>query len=475
MKAIFRADASQSIGSGHIYRCLSLADMLHKTGWSCAFACTEETLTIVPALATRGYDILPPDADVPCDLLVIDHYELDASYETPARDWASRSVVIDDLADRAHDCDVLLDMTYGRSPRAYEGLTPDEATLLCGSTYALLRPEFAAHRAEALARRHSLQAPPCVLVSLGSTNLGNVTGRVLDGLSGFDRPVHVDVVMGSGAYAYEEVRQIADKNGYTLHTDTQDMARLMVSADIAIGAGGTSSWERCALGLPTLLIELADNQSLIADALDAQGAVFNLGRLEDFNPFHLQNTLRDLFETPSALAAMSAKAASICDGRGLERVHPALLADEIAKNGHTVRLRLMEARDEERLLLWQSEPETRRFARNPAIPSAEEHALWMTRTLEDAGALAYIILMDGLEAGHVRLNNRESHWEISILIDPAYHGMGVALAALNFLHRLHANKLIRAEVLPDNVGSLALFAKAGYKPLGNNWFQHENI
>lgn len=475
MKALFRCDASREIGSGHIYRCLTLADMLHAAGWECAFASSAETPAIVPALAARGYEILPPEQARPCDLLVVDHYGLDAAYEKTARLWAKRIVVIDDLADRPHDCDVLLDMTYGRARRAYHGLTPDDAVLLCGSSHALLRPEFAAQRALSLFRREVLQKIPRVLVSLGSTNIGNITGKVLEAVAGFSPPIDVDVVMGSGAYAYDEIKALAARNHFTLHTDTPDMARLMSQSDIAIGAGGTTSWERCALGLPTLLIELADNQSLIADALDAQGAIVNLGRGEDFSAERLRHALQTLLQHPASLRDMSEKAARVCDGRGSQRVHPYLLPDETARNGNSVRLRLMESSDEDRILIWQSAPETRRFARNPAIPAPDEHAAWMARTLDDANALPYIILMDGLEAGHIRLNNRGDYYEISILIDPAYHGMGVALAALRFLHRLHADKIVRAEVLPDNKASLALFAKAGYKPREGHWLQYEHI
>lgn len=315
MKAIFRSDASRDIGSGHIYRCLTLADMLAQTGWECAFACTAETVDIVPLLKTKGYETLPPDASAPCDLLVVDHYGLDEKYERSARGWAKRIVVIDDLANRKHECDTLLDMTYGRSAYTYHGLVPDNALLLCGSHYALLRPEFAAYRLESLAHRQKLSSAPRVLVSLGSTNLGNVTGFVLQALADFPLPIAVDVVMGSGAYAYDEVKTLAAQNGFSLHTDTRDMALLMSTADIAIGAGGTTSWERCTLGLPTLLIELADNQSLIADALDAQGAVINLGKLDDFEFSHLRKSLQALLENPPALKEMSEKAAQICDGR----------------------------------------------------------------------------------------------------------------------------------------------------------------
>lgn len=479
MKVIFRADASHEIGSGHIYRLLTLSDALRSIGWNCAFACTSETLMIVPALKNKGVAILPPDAVEACDLLVIDHYGLDKDYEEQARGWAKRIAVIDDLADRSHDCDVLLDMTYGRKQNDYRDLLPDDCTVLCGTEYALLRPQFTQARPASLECRKNLNSPPRVLVSLGSTNLHDVTGTVLKALAGYQgQKLAMDVVMGSGAFAYDEVKALTQNiplHEVVLHTDTPHMADLMMQADLAIGAGGTSSWERCCLGLPTLLVELADNQSMIADQLDQAGAVINLGRLGNFDPANFVQIMDDLLNSRETLGRMSAKASAICDGRGSERVLPWLMADKSTKGENTVRLRWLEARDEDILLNWQSEPETRRYARTSAPPTPEEHAAWLERKLADTQSFPYLILTDGLEAGHIRLDNRGAFFEVSILIDPAYYGMGIALAALELLHDLHNDKIIRAEVLPQNEASQALFQKAGYKTDQDNWYRYEQL
>lgn len=479
MRAIFRADASPVIGSGHIYRCLTLADSLKNNGWDCAFACTQETLTTVPALKNKGYDILPTDSVGPCDLLVIDHYGLDKTYEEGARRWARRIAVIDDLADRRHDCDVLLDMTYGRNPNDYVGLVPESCTVLCGAHYALLRPQFPQNPMRSLERRKSLNTPPRLLLSLGSTNLQDVTGAVLKALAAYqNQKLAIDVVMGSGAFAYEAVKTLTQTmklHEVTLHTDTPDMAELMTKADLAIGAGGTTSWERCCLGLPTLLIEIADNQAMIADQLDKAGAVINLGSIQNFNPASLNRALNDLLNTPETLYRMSAAASNICDGRGADRVMPHLLADKTTKSENAVRLRWLETRDQDILLQWQSEPETRRFARTPAPPIPQEHASWMKRKLEDTESYPYIILSNRSEAGHIRLDNRGDFFEVSILIAPIYYGRGIALAALELLHDLHQDKVIRAEVLPQNEASQALFQKAGYKTDKDNWYLYEQL
>ncbi|HRQ61258.1 MAG TPA: UDP-2,4-diacetamido-2,4,6-trideoxy-beta-L-altropyranose hydrolase, partial [Alphaproteobacteria bacterium] len=275
-----------------------------------------------------------------CDLVVVDHYGLDAAYERPARTWAKRIVVIDDLADRHHDCDVLIDSTFGRNSSDYKSLVPVHCKILCGANYAMLRPQFAALRAQSLARRATLSSPPRVLISLGSTNVGNVTGKVLAALESYTAPLSLDVVMGSGAAHLDDI-----KTG-TLHIDTPNMAALMASADIAIGAGGTTSWERCCLGLPTILIELADNQSLIASSLHDAGAVLNIGLLNDLTAQKIHAALDDILNNAAKREAMIKTASAICDGRGTERILPLLYPPRKTKTGQQIlSLQRMEAAD----------------------------------------------------------------------------------------------------------------------------------
>ncbi|HRQ61785.1 MAG TPA: GNAT family N-acetyltransferase, partial [Alphaproteobacteria bacterium] len=134
-----------------------------------------------------------------------------------------------------------------------------------------------------------------------------------------------------------------------------------------------------------------------------------------------------------------------------------------------------EAADEKILLDWQSHPDTRKFARTPTPPAPDEHAAWMTKILADGKAHPYIILLDGMPAGHIRLNDRGEFFEVSLLVDPAQYGRGLGLAALEGLHDLHANVKIRAEILPGNTASVALFQKAGYKHLQDTWYEYERI
>src|SRR5262245_15084994 len=183
--AVFRADASATLGGGHVMRCLVLAGQLAARGWKCVFATCSETLSVVPALKTSGHAFVAIEDDLPknlagqwrkgADIVVIDHYDLDAKFERECRAWARRVVVIDDLADRPHDADVLIDATLGREESDYRALVPSSCRLLVGSAFALVRPEFARARPASLARDRSDLTS--IFVGFGATDPGNCTGR----------------------------------------------------------------------------------------------------------------------------------------------------------------------------------------------------------------------------------------------------------------------------------------------------------
>lgn len=327
--AFFRCDASPQIGSGHVYRCLTLADALLVRGWRCTFLSAPGSEIIVPALADEKYNLArAPLFDLKADVLVVDHYGLDADFESSCRGWAQKILVLDDLADRRHDCDILIDQTHGRLAADYESLVPSGCAVLTGARHALLRPQFAALRAETLARREKpIDGQPRILVFLGSTNMNNATEKMLEALGAFSMvPLQIDVVLGAQAQGADRVISLALKFSHEkfhtvhCHENVKDMATLMAAADLAVGAGGTTSWERCCLGLPSLLVEIADNQNLIAANLDKAGAVLDLGRIADFRPEALHGALKTLLNDAGALIKMIERAAAICDGRGAERV-----------------------------------------------------------------------------------------------------------------------------------------------------------
>ena len=334
---VIRADGGALLGGGHIARCRALAGELARRGWRCAFAVSEETAATMHGLAASGVEVLAlapglTPADEAAELrarwpdgaalLIVDHYKRDASFEGPCRPWADGILVIDDLADRPHDCDLLVDATLGRKPERYGQSVPAGCRLLLGPAYALMRPEFAAARAASLERRH-VPVLRRVLVSFGSTDPVDATGVCLDALalSGFD--LDIDVALGAAAPYLERVRRrVATMRRTRLHVETEAMAELMAAADCALGAAGGTSWERCCLGLPTFVAILVENQMGNAAALATAGGARVAGRWE---PRIGKAMVRELgLLTPERLGQMSAAAAALCDGSGIFRVAEAI-------------------------------------------------------------------------------------------------------------------------------------------------------
>jgi UDP-2,4-diacetamido-2,4,6-trideoxy-beta-L-altropyranose hydrolase len=355
---IFRADASLQIGSGHVMRCLTLATALREQGVTCHFVCREHPGNLIDQIRDRGFAVtalitnglhLPPvtqdreslpahaawlgvdwqtDAEatrgvlqsISPDWLVVDHYALDHAWEQVLRSHCTRLMVIDDLADRLHDCDLLLDQNLGREAMDYVDLVPATCTVLTGTRYALLRPEFAALREYSLQRRNPPQLRQ-LLVTMGGMDQSNATGQVLDALRQcpLPRSCRVTVIMGLHAPWLTEVQAQAAYLPWPceVKVNVSNMAQLMADSDIAIGAAGSTSWERCVLGLPTLMVVLAKNQQDIASALeDVHAAV----RIDLSASETMRKCLQRLIQRPSLLLSMSASAAQICDGSGLQSV-----------------------------------------------------------------------------------------------------------------------------------------------------------
>lgn len=485
MQAVFRADASAALGGGHAMRCLSVAGFLKTLGWHCGFAVNEAALKTVPGLASEDLEILNCSAmEEPealkklwaggVDWLIADHYSRDADWEKSCRGWAGKILVIDDLADRRHDCDVLLDQTLGVDCGDYARLVPPDAQLLTGSEYALLRPSFAAARPTSLDRRRRSGKLERILVSLGATDPGNHSFMALQAIAKSGLPLTVDVVLGSaaqhrGAVAAEIESMHQDVE---LHIEATNLPELMTHADLAIGAAGTSTWERCCLGLPSLMLVVAENQRRIAARVAAAGAARLVSAGPDSLVDEIAAALIGLSDDGAALADMSAKAAAICDGRGGDRLGLALTAPGRTKDGRQVSLRLAASEDESLILEWQRHPTTRRFSRNPEVPSPEEHHRWFSARLAEPECLFTLITMEGTPTGVLRLDPvprrteapEAPAYEVSILISPDYRGQGIAEEALRFARRWQGKAIIVAEVLPGNEASGRLFRNAEYKP-----------
>lgn len=484
--AVFRADASAAIGAGHVARCLSLARWLAANGWSCALASvcgvrgslelpmppgmTQFKLNGDAAAAPRELAARWPGG---CDLLVIDHYGLNASDEQACRPWARRILVIDDLADRPHDCEVLLDPAPRRLASDYAGLVPDDSLLLLGPAYLPLRAAFAAHRHHALARRALAEKPRRLLLSFGATDPDNVTSAVLDMLAQLKPELSVDVLLGAGAPHLEAVRGKVEAAPFSahLHVGIEDVAGLLAATDLAIGAGGGGAWERCCLGLPSIVLCTASNQRAVVESLDEAGAALVLGDADTLSADRLRKALQRLIAEVPARQNMARAAASLCDGLGARRLGAAL-DPPAARDGTAIRLRpAAAAGDADLLLSWQRDPRTRRHSRNPSVPDSAEHHAWFTSHIGDPECLLNIVMYGDAPAGALRLDSRAENavYEISIYIAAEYWRLGIAGAALGQARKLLPDAEIWAEVLHANEASHALFDGAGYR-VEDGWY-----
>ena len=467
--AIFRTDAGSTIGWGHVMRCSALANCLRAAGWRCVWVTASRESAIRARLSTRFDEVvgLAPRQDEPeamrnrwrggCHLLVIDHYERDACFGAACRGWADRILVIDDLPERAHDCDLLLDTAPGHNEQDYRRRVPEGTQLLLGPDYALLMPEYAATRRRAIPRSYKGAAKQ-VLVALGATNPGDLLDKILDAIEQASVALSPDLVLSWNMPDIERLSARAEHAGGRVHVDVKNMAELMVGADLAIGAGGNSAWERCTLGLPTLLLVIAENQQINAKALDRVGAVRVVAPEID----SLVGAIDSLAGDPYELKNMSAAAARLADGLGAIRVSQAVVAQPEARDGQVVRLRPVRMTDADTLLAWQRQPETRRFARNPQIPERSEHVRWMADKLDDPDCLMNIILHGEVPAGVARLDRMSEGYEVSIAIDPGRFRLGLGRIALTLLHDLVSESDLWAHVHAENLASQALFRSSGY-------------
>jgi UDP-2,4-diacetamido-2,4,6-trideoxy-beta-L-altropyranose hydrolase len=341
--AVFRCDASPELGGGHVARCLVLADSLARRGWTCLFATRKDARQILPSLAASAHGVrvldgeldevdeaaaLGADLGTRCALLVVDHYGRDLRFEKAARRWADRIAVIDDLESRGHDADVLVDPTPGRGSAAYEGLVPARCRLLLGPMFAPLRAEFAARRDSSLARRRARPGLRRVFVGFGATDSRNMTAGVVTKIGEAMPDLAINAVMGGGAPHLADVRAAAAAMAprARVHVEPESVADLMAAADIGIGAAGMMSWERCCLGLPSLVAVAAENQRGNAAGLVSVGAAIVVGDERGLDPRAMTEALRGLANDPARLARMAEAAAALCDGRGAERVVEALAA-----------------------------------------------------------------------------------------------------------------------------------------------------
>jgi UDP-2,4-diacetamido-2,4,6-trideoxy-beta-L-altropyranose hydrolase len=335
MNVVFRVDSSNQMGVGHLTRCLTLADELEKKNHNATFICRELKGNLIKSIKHRVF-ILPVDKDfqsddlylswlgatqeqdakqtiqaIPdnADLLIVDSYALDEVWHKQLNSHTKKIMVIDDLADRSYDCDILLNQNLGFQAKDYNSKIRDDCNLLLGCEYALLRPQFAELRSKALLKRKNTALIQNILISMGGADKMNVTYDVIKQL---DKNLNIVVVLGASSVHKEMIKNYAIDKKIRVVVNAQNMPELMLNADLAIGAGGSSSWERCCLGLPSLTFVLSENQRKVAENLQKAGATLIVK--------NLANDIKELIENFDLWLSMSIKAQNLSDGFGAKKV-----------------------------------------------------------------------------------------------------------------------------------------------------------
>jgi UDP-2,4-diacetamido-2,4,6-trideoxy-beta-L-altropyranose hydrolase len=335
-------------------RCLTLADALQQRGARVRFVSRHIPEFLRGRLAAKGYEYRQLDSspnlevaddvfharwlgttqladaqdtihalsDRTWDWLIVDHYALDARWETVLHRADRNIFVIDDLADRPHRCRLLLDQNLGRQPQEYESLVPADCQVLAGPAYALLRPEFAALRSYSLQRRQSQSTLRRLLITMGGVDQCNATGLALRSLNECTLPLgcRISVVMGQTAPWLQSVQELAAQMPWSTEVvvNVSDMAQRMANSDLAIGAAGSTSWERCCLGLPTVMVVLAENQQQGGQALDAANAAQLIGSLSEIAT-QLPLAIREISDSDCRIR-MSRAASAITEGNGVNQI-----------------------------------------------------------------------------------------------------------------------------------------------------------
>ena len=503
---LFRCDASLSIGSGHVMRCRTLARELCRHGAAITFLGRRQPGDLI-SLLEQEFTVLalPEQPLAACDgledralyaawlgcsqqqdaaeclaalaqagissgaqWLIVDHYGLDASWQGAMRESLGSEpplqlLVIDDLADRSHSCDLLLDQNFFGEATAqrYQGLVPPQCRQLLGPHYALLGPEYAV--------LHPLVPPRTelrrVLVFFGGVDPHNYTSQAIKALMAPELAhLVVDVVLGLQCPHRKAVESlVVERPDTTLHGPQPSLACLIARADLAIGAGGATTWERACLGLPSVVLPSAANQLPFSEALAAAGLIHLL-----LDPADL---LSELGTIEPHLLAQSQNCQRLADGWGAQRLATALLGVE-----RPLGLRQVCSADENLLLRWANDPQVRERSFSAEPISAEAHHNWYKAGLDSADRLQFIAFdKRSCPLGQVRFDRLAdaldtSIAEIDISVDRSVQGRGVGgellRLALGALETIWGNAVVaQADVLKSNQASRAMFARSGFSPV----------
>jgi UDP-2,4-diacetamido-2,4,6-trideoxy-beta-L-altropyranose hydrolase len=515
MTVVFRADASTRMGTGHVTRSVTLARTLQARGARTYFVCRAHQGHLIDVIRGKGLEVRalpapmrPPgeaedylawlgvsevvDADETIgalagekpEWLVADHYALGASWEQRLRPHAGKILAIDDLAGRQHDCDVLLDQNYSAQEEdRHRGVVPDGCRVLNGPRYAILAPEYEHYRHTRPARDGLVRR---VLVYFGGTDIHDLTGLALEAMSTPEfLHLDADVVIGTNnAHRASLAAQAASRPRTHVHEALAHLAELMVRADAAIGAGGVTTWERMCLGLPSVVVSLADNQRPACEALSAAGLIQYAGHVGSAGRPEIGRALGQLMRNRDRLASLSTRGQALVDGQGASRVADVMVPD--ARDGlmrmrqalhragvcpagfDTFRFAWIDACDARRVLALRNMPHVAGMMRSPGAITEQDHRAFLDRYAH-LDRYDFVLIDESRDryVGAFYITHLTSSPQLGKYIgDPGYLGKGIAhqamLRLLDYCRDQAGLKRLTAITRRDNASNIALNAKLGF-------------
>lgn len=505
MFVIVFADASYNLGQGHITRTLSLAKELRKRGISVEYFCRPLEGDQISRLRTEGFIVHTPvepeiDESTPdemtvytewgkvapvlktiseknrIDWVVVDNYSIGVEFEESLSALGCRVMAIDDLPNRNHFCDLLLDQNYNENQHRYNELIPERCVKLLGCEYSLLRPEFESQRRKMKNRNGRISK---ILISFGGYDRTGETLKAMKAVASLDgKDMSFVVVADKRNKNIEEIKSLSASDArFSLHSYVLNMDELMAEADIALGAGGSTTWERCCLGLPALITVTAENQNDLAEMGVRSGAMQVLGRWDEVTSEMITGKIEELLNHPEYLVEMSEKAMGLVDGLGAVKVAGVIKSIKEEKMDMQRRLEYREVVKEDCDLLfeWVNESVTRKASFNKDKINYENHVKWFENRVESSLSQIIIFIESNIPIGQVRLESDGCNVEIGISIGALARGKGFSVEMLTiarqYSKKVFVGQPLIAHIKCENDKSINAFTRSGFELVGEVEFK----
>ena len=484
MRVVFRVDASVEVGFGHLSRCINLAEVLRSRGNQVLFICRDDEAKSFRALEDRLFAtvLLPMTAvDEPVnqqedaqqtiqalqgkkpEWLIVDSYSLSKGWEQLLRPHVAKIAVIEDLSGREHDCDLLIDQNYSeRSAGSFEKFVPKACELLLGPRFALIGDQF-----RKLREVKSKPAPELnrIFVFCGGSDPQNLTQQAIDEILCSELSnIAVDVVVGAQNKTFDREAVLKLNANIEIHDASGEFARIMSIADLAIGAGGTTSWERMCLGVPSIVVSIADNQNSACEKLGRDGLIHYLGMQSSLKSGALRDAAVKAKTNYASLFDQVERGQILVDGRGCERVAEVMCPSDESE----LTVRLAKPDDCVEFFNWANDPDVREQSLSTLTIQWPDHKKWFSKKISSNTCEIYVMEASGLPVGQVRFEKSGDVAEINYSLDKIVRNRRWAFVLLEMAMKVfgqNCSSALRAMVKSSNQKSSAVFKQLGFSEM----------